>query len=318
MNYLQGLCGDWIRQLVLESDGSARLAPTTQNAFTVSDPDYAPIDVATEPGANLWQCVLKMHTGLISAGNNCDVRVYVGNGSEGYVAIVVNTLFHHPSAKWRNMNTTLDSRALFIGPGGVSFKFKAAASAAWTTWTDYTNLDVGQITATGFIAATGNITSGGNVTASGYMSADYYQTPNTTLTAPIRLASAQGNVSRVGATGAIKPASGTAVIYWPFQRPLNSTWGDIVIVLNQATSTPGQFELMRRDADGGAGGAPAVAIDFTVGTGTGTGRKVVTLATSGGEYVSSEDYELVWTPGATADEVEQIQMSWTDRGPRND
>ena len=311
-NWLQGLTGDWIRQLVIESDESAKLAGSQTfsgaNAFTqplnITTPsgDHAAWAMNTVASGVKWQHVGKMNSGVVLSGEYVEVRLYVGDGTEGWFAVAVNAYYRHASSQWRQLHNGAASHALIITSTGAKLWYQASGSADWTSWTTSGPLEAG------------------DALFNGPIQADAFNSPSLLVSVPIPLGEAQGTTrTRVGSTGAIGVSS-LAAVWWPLSRrfPVNSTWGDIQIVLNQSTSTPSVFEILRRDADGSAGGAPTHNVDHSVGSGAGTGRKVVTIPTDGYEYASGEDLELVWSPGDTSSQIEQIKMvNCTFRGPRN-
>jgi hypothetical protein len=293
MNYLQGLAGDWIRQLAAESDASAKLA--VPNVFTqtqlVTPPgdDYAGLDITSAP-SNKWRLLLKGHTGLTSSGNEAEIRVYVGQGTEAYFAVVFNAYYRHASNAWRQQNITLDSRAIIISPGGIELTFQAAGSADWTTW-GYSNTK-----------------------------AAAYDTPDTTRDVVIPLASVIGDgVSRSATEGYILTDGSGNRKAWPLvaRLPENCTWGNIEVLINQSASSANSFRVKTR-ANSATTSAPSVSVTSTVTSTIASGQQLLTLSVSGTTHTANEDVELEWNGGVAGDAVQQITMrGLVDRGPRN-
>jgi hypothetical protein len=292
-NWLQGIGGDWLRWLDQQEgiSGKLNLANVWTDTQLITPPgdDFAGVEVTSAP-SNKWRLLLKGHTGITSSGNEAEVRVYSGDGTEGYFAIVFNAYYRHASNAWRQQNTSQDTRAIMIGPGGMRLLFKLAGSADWTTWSASNLTDVAAVPST--------------ITWVSTRSSVYYISPEESV----------GAVSIDHATGAVTTDGSLGWVWFPIRLPV----GAIITQIQAKSKSPSAegFRFVQKNPHFDVVLSAASWSDLeTWGTGSTGVWSISTTGTISRTVVAGRNYGVLWNPADAAALVGGFEVTWTEAGP---
>lgn len=256
------------------------------------------------PSANRWKLVLAFPTTA-----SAYIGLFVGQPPDGF-AIVNNARWHPQTQKWRQLDTSKPSAALFSyldsSPlGRMLTSMVGAGAAPWADWPTTAGAD---------LYVGGSVGASGNVSVTG----DFRYTPGHARTNwSVPLAGGSGQL-KLNDDGTYSSASGAASVEFPLRIPGGVTISDITVLYDQSNASQyGGLALRRRSHS-----TTSMPVWETIPAGSfvntgGIGFHATPIATNGVVIDGAYDYAVLVQFANANDKLGRIYVDWTDPGPLN-
>jgi hypothetical protein len=290
--------------------------------------------------ANKWKLELRF-----PLADGTSWRLYVGDGTGGAGGnwiITTNAVWDPASGgqSWSKDDTSKISTAVWAGPSGGFSVFQKNAGAG--TWTSSWDVGVGNILVGGDVSVgddlnvTGDAVVGGTITATGEISGgdisagdDLFAGDNVNVTNLVQYVTPPTRTKQVNLLGLLNQANGTeptfgegitlngsGIVNIPLQLPHGAVLGVCRVKLGAGDYDVRAFRKHSINMTNSS--VPTVA---TVDTDSGTSGSVHNVSVDFGGLTVSKD-EFYWisvfnTHGSNTLDVEAVDMSFVDPGPRN-
>jgi hypothetical protein len=266
--------------------------------------------------ANPWKRLTGFATGGGAGGRQASL--YIGDGTQGLFAIVVNAYWRLTTQLWRQEDASVASHALIITTAGIKYHLQTAGHADWSTW-PFTGASMllDSVFASS-LSATGDVTAGGTSWAGASF---LYNSPITRTHTPIPILNGS-DIQLDTASGDFIPngaITATERRRFVFRLPHGATMNGIEVVHYQNTSTGNGFFLYQRTSNYASPGAVSPTLIGSVGVGAAsTGYKMTTVPTGSHTIDGTKDYVLEWAPQDAGDRIQAARViTWSDLGPAN-